>query len=313
MGKIGITLGDPAGIGPEITLRALNVLFRGRGPAGRGLVVIGSRDVLKREVRGYRQELRDWLEENLIDTGPVGRYEWGRVQKNCGQAALRALEVGAELLRQGELAGLVTAPVSKEALRLAGFGFPGQTEFLAARLEVRSYAMLAWSPWFKVVLVTIHTPLAQVARVITAARVQEKIFLLDEFLRQEMRGKKGYSPRIGVFALNPHGDEFTLGEEKRIRQAIRAARDHGVMVDGPFPADALFSHLKAFDGFVAMYHDQAMLPAKILSRGKGVNVTLGLGKIRTSPLHGVAFDIAGRGIASADSMVAAIKLARRLS
>ncbi len=317
MKKVGITLGDPAGIGPEITLRALVTKRMGR----KGLVIIGSREVLEKEARRYQNKpwfsqswcsLRDWLDANVIDIGSTGSYEMGRVQKNCGQAALRALEVGVELLRRDELSGLVTAPVSKEALHLVGFEFPGQTEFLAARLGRKSYAMLAWSPWFKVVLVTIHLPITRVTQMITPARVQEKMHLLDEFLRQEMGGSGVRAPRIAVLALNPHGDEFTLGEEKRIRRAINQARRQGLDVAGPFPADAIFSNRGRFDGFVAMYHDQAMIPAKMLSKGKGVNVTLGLGRVRTSPLHGVAFDIAGRGIASADSMIAAIKLARRL-
>ncbi|MEO0070809.1 MAG: 4-hydroxythreonine-4-phosphate dehydrogenase PdxA [candidate division WOR-3 bacterium] len=296
---VGITMGDPAGIGPEIILKAL------RGTKRKNIVLIGSLAVFEEEKKRLR--INTDLPQ-IIDTGSVGKYQMGRVEKNSGVAALKALELGVTLLKEEKIAALVTAPVAKEALRLAGFSYPGQTELLAARLGVRRYAMLAWSPNFKVVFVTIHLPIAQVSRHITTAAVREKIYLLDKFLRLE--GSR--HPKIAVFALNPHSEEFSLGEEKKIAQAVTWARKQGIIADGPFPADSLFARGKEFDGFVAMYHDQAMIPAKILSKGKGVNVTLGLGKIRTSPLHGVAFDIAGKGIASASSMLAAIKLAQHL-
>ncbi|MGQ9679105.1 MAG: PdxA family dehydrogenase [bacterium] len=304
--RIGITLGDPAGVGPETVLRAL------QKTSHRDILLIGSAEVLACETKRLKIEPPGI---GLEDTGPVGRYRYGLVQKSCGRAAWQALEKGVELLKKGVIGALVTAPVSKEALGLAGFPFPGQTEFLAQRLGVRRYAMLAWSPRFKVIFVTIHMPLEYVASQITAQAVQEKIVLLDEFLRQENRHRffKGWRPRIGVLALNPHGREFSLGEERRIERGVKGARRKGMLASGPFPADAIFAHLDDFDGFVAMYHDQAMIPAKILSRGRGVNVTLGLGKIRTSPLHGVAFDIAGQGLASFTSTLAAIRLARKLA
>lgn len=297
---LGITIGDPAGVGPEITLKALVQL------KWRNVVLIGSKAVLEREAK--RLDL-DFNLEMVIDTGPLGSFDYGQVQKKCGESALAALEVGLKMLKRGEISGLVTAPVSKEALRLVGFKHPGQTEFLAWGLNVKRYAMLAWTPDFKVVFVTIHLPLALVPAQITTKRVLEKIFLLDDFLNLE--GKP--APKIGVFALNPHAEEFSLGEEKRIALAIKRAREKGIDAQGPFPADSIFARLKEFDGFVAMYHDQAMIPAKVLGRGRGVNVTLGLGKVRTSPLHGVAFDIAGKGIADATSMKSAIILAQKLT
>ncbi len=245
----------------------------------------------------------------ILDTGSVGKYRMGFVQKSCGVAALKALEAGISLLKEEKVSALVTAPVSKEALRLAGFSFPGQTELLAFQLGVHRYAMLAWSPRFKVIFVTIHLPLAQVSNFVTPFRVKEKIYLLNQFLKLEGILR----PRIAVFALNPHGEEFSLGEERKIVQAVNQARKRGVIVTGPISADSIFARLADFDGFVAMFHDQAMIPAKLLSQGKGVNVTLGLGKIRTSPLHGVGFDIAGKGVASPSSMISAIKLAQNLT
>ncbi len=298
--KIGITLGDPAGVGPEVVVKALKKI------GTRNYLVIGPDDVFQTEARKQQLALAS---VNLIDTGAVGRYQFGRVQKNCGAAAFAALRQGVALLQEGEIAALVTAPVSKAALRLAGFSWPGQTEFLAAMLGCRRFAMLAWTPRFKVIFVTIHLPIARVPLAITTAGVREKIVLLHRFLQQE--GKR--QPRIGVFALNPHGEEFSLGEEKKIARALRQAGRQRIRVSGPLPADTVFAHLDEFDGFVAMFHDQAMIPAKLIAGGAGVNVTLGLPRIRTSPLHGVAFDIAGRGVASARSMIAALQLARRIT
>jgi len=311
---LGITVGDPAGIGPEIVLKALERMPRLRPR------IIGPRDVFERE----QKRLRTDIDLNLVDDsveGP-GRYEYGKPQALCGSTALLALEMGAYRLLKGHIGALVTAPVSKEALRMAGFRWPGQTEFLAERLGSKRHAMLAWTLKFKVVFVTIHEPLARVGRHITAAAVAEKAELLDRFLRDTGVTR----PRICVMALNPHGAEFSLGEEERISVGVARARKAGINAVGPVPADAALSALShvrrssfvlcpsdlPFDGYVAMYHDQAMIPAKLLGRDQGVNLTLGLGHIRTSPLHGVAFDIAGRGIASPGSTLAAIRLARRL-
>lgn len=296
---IGITLGDPAGIGPEITLKALARL------RPRAALLIGSASVIECESRRLGLDLPPGVA--VHDTGAVGRSRRGRDQANCGAAALAALERGVELLRRREVSALATAPVSKTALRLAGFRWPGQTEFLAERLGARSAAMLAWTRRFKAVFVTIHRPLAEVGRFITAAAVAEKAALIDAFLRAEL----GRRPRIAAMALNPHGAEFSRGEEDCIAAGVLLARRLGTDAHGPFPADALAARLADYDGFVAMYHDQAMIPAKLL--GPGVNVTLGLGAVRTAPLHGTAFDIAGRDIADPAAMTAAIRLARRLT
>jgi len=311
---LGITCGDPAGIGPEIILKALE-----RNPRLRPRI-IGPRSVFERE----QKRLGTHADLNLVDDsveGP-GAYKYGRPQGSCGRTTLLALETGVHCLLEGRVRALVTAPVSKEALRMAGFKWPGQTEFLAERLGAKHHAMLAWTPRFKVVFVTIHEPLAQVSRHITAAAVAQKTWLLCRFLRDAGIRR----PRICVMAFNPHAYEFSLGEEKRIAAGVTLARRAGINAIGPVPADAAIASLPAtrsldlliprspsFDGFVAMYHDQAMIPAKAFGRDRGVNLTLGLGRIRTSPLHGVAFDIAGKGIASPGSMRAAIRLAQRLS
>jgi 4-hydroxythreonine-4-phosphate dehydrogenase len=307
-------MGDPAGIGPEIILKSLSHMPRLR------CRVFGSCGVFEREQKRLGTEVDLSCIEDV--TGQLGVFKMGRVQRNCGAAAFACLETGVRELRENRVSALVTAPVSKEALRMAGFRWPGQTEFLAERLRSKRHAMLAWTPKFKVVFVTIHEPLARVSRHITAAAVAEKTDLLNRFLRDT--GVK--RPRICVMAFNPHASEFSLGEEERIAAGAARARKAGINAVDPIPADAAVAGLSRvrpssfvlcpsdlpFDGFVAMYHDQAMIPAKLLGRDQGVNLTLGLGRIRTSPLHGVAFDIAGQGIASPGSMISAIRLARRL-
>jgi 4-hydroxythreonine-4-phosphate dehydrogenase len=311
---IGITLGDPAGIGPEIVLKALP-RFRDAP-----ILLIGSQTVLEQTAKKLGLRLGPGILRH--DTGEDFEFRFGKVQRKCGVVALNALETAVRLLRQGMLKGIVTAPVSKEALRLAGFEFPGQTEFLACRLGAKRHAMLAYAEGagvrgqgagvggraLRIVFVTIHKPLAEVPKAITAKLVAEKIRLLSDFLKRRERIAR---PRIAVLALNPHGREFTLGEEARIAQGIWVARQVGV--EGPFPADTIGQLLPRYDGFVAMYHDQAMIPAKLLAQGRGVNLTLGLPVVRASPLHGTAFDIAGKGIASPDSVIAAIKVAVRLT
>jgi len=316
-------MGDPAGIGPEIILKSLSHMPRLR------CRVFGSRRVFEQEQKRLGTEVDLSCVEDVA--GKVGAYKTGQAQRNCGAAALACLEAGVSELGVGRVSALVTAPVSKEALRLAGFKWPGQTEFLAERLGSKRHAMLAWTPKLKVVFVTIHEPLARVSRYITAAAVAEKTELLNQFLRDTGVRR----PRICVMAFNPHGAEFSLGEEKRIAAGVARARKAGINAVGPTPADAAVSGLSRvrpssfvlgrggpcrtvrpsdlpFDGYVAMYHDQAMIPAKLLGRDQGVNLTLGLGRVRTSPLHGVAFDIAGQGIASPGSMLSAIRLAQSL-
>ena len=362
---LGIAMGDPAGIGPEVILKAVEESGLAAKRSSGRVRIIGSRGMFEQE----QKRLGTKVDLSIVDdsVAVAGKWQTGRVQKSCGQAALEALEAGCEMLETGRISAFVTAPVSKEALRLAGFSWPGQTEFLADRLGAKRHAMLAWTPLFKAVFVTIHLPLAEVSRHITAEAVYEKTVMLDEFLRREGiegqrdKGIKGripsldplvprsldpsFSPRICVMALNPHGFEFSRGEDERIADGVRRARRAGINAVGPVPADAALAgagmnhrdtetrkpktpgrgdmsvagplgHLTTrplFSGFVAMYHDQAMIPAKLLGRDLGVNVTLGLPYVRTSPLHGTAFDIAGKGIARPGSMLSAICLALHLA
>jgi 4-hydroxy-L-threonine phosphate dehydrogenase PdxA len=205
-------MGDPAGIGPEIILKSLAHIPRLR------CRVFGSRGVFELEQKRLGTEVDLSCVEDVA--GRLGAFKMGRVQRNCGAAALACLEVGVTELRENHVSALVTAPVSKEALRMAGFRWPGQTEFLAERLGSKRQAMLAWTPKFKAVFVTIHEPLARVSRYITAAAVAEKTELLNCFLSDTGVTR----PRICVMAFNPHAAEFSLGEEERIAVGIARAR-----------------------------------------------------------------------------------------
>ena len=264
--RIGITLGDVAGIGPEIVAKAL---------ASRQLDRHFDYEIIGNARTKRRRDAYDWL------------------------------VTGARRCLAGELAALVTAPVSKELVR----PFPGQTELLADVAGTKKFAMMLVGGPLRVALVTIHEPLARVPRLITGRRIREVIELSEDFCRR--LGIR--HPRIGVAGLNPHaGEGGLLGDEERriITPAIKRTR-----ATGPWPADTLFhkAYRGEFDAVVAMYHDQGLAPLKMIAFDTGVNLTLGLPFIRSSPDHGTAPDIAGKGIAKPDSMIAAINLAARLA
>lgn len=300
---IGITLGDPTGIGPEITLKALTKI---RNPQNK-IRIIGSYSILDDIKRKMKIKLN--LEPLVYDVIPRFKYQFGKTNKRCGMAALQALDIAIDLLKVGKINGIVTAPICKESLCLAGFRYPGHTEFLADEFKVKKYAMLAYSPHLKITFVTIHKPLKEVTKYISTEKVLEKIILLNNFLKKALSIKR---PALGVLSLNPHSFEFSAGEEEKIAKAINKANQLGIKAIGPFPADTINELMNKYDGLVAMYHDQGMIPMKLLARDQGVNVTLGLPYPRTSPLHGCAFDIAGKSIANPSSMQKAIKLCLKL-
>jgi 4-phospho-D-threonate 3-dehydrogenase / 4-phospho-D-erythronate 3-dehydrogenase len=300
---IGITMGDPSGIGPEVTLKAISQL--GRGLTGR-IVVIGNSLVLSR--------LRDFQRRNfdLVDLDNVTRadFAYGKISPIFGNASIAYLDQALELLREGRISGLVTAPVSKEAINLTGRKFSGHTEYLANKTKTRKFAMMFVADKLKITLVTRHIPLKQVCAKINAGNIQDAISLTVDFL------KKYYHishPRIAVCGLNPHaGEGGLLGKEEEmvIKPAIEKAKRYSRFIFGPFAGDTIFLKAAAggYDAVIAMYHDQGMIPLKVLAFNSGVNVTIGLPFIRTSPCHGTAFDIAGKNKADASSMLSAIKL-----
>lgn len=318
-------MGDPAGIGPEVVLKAVaeEEIRRICVP-----VIIGDAQLLAHNARtldlqcGYdivRQgepipdNLTDPLIYHLDNIG--GFVEPGIESGVAGKAAAGYIEAAVDLCAAGSIDAIATAPINKRALFLGGYSFPGHTEFLAHLTGTEEYAMAFVAANLRIVLISTHVPLAVAIRMVERDRLVKVINLTHrELLRWGIE-----RPRIAVAALNPHGAEgglFGVEEASEILPAIEACRnDDEVNVQGPFSADTVFLRASRgeFDAVVACYHDQAMIPVKCLSFGEAVNVTLGLPFIRTSVDHGTAFDIAGKGLAEHSSMVAAIKLAADLS
>lgn len=304
MVRLGVTLGDPAGIGPEITLAALLTLPAERR---RQLVVYGDHGPLERAAAALGVALPA-LEVHAIDVGE--HVQPGQPSERSGAASVAYLEAALEAVRTGALQGLVTAPISKTWAKRAGFEFPGHTELLAARLGAPHVAMMFAGERLRVVLATIHVPLAEVPRLLTVASLTATTGLFATALRRDFGLP---TPRIGVVGLNPHaGEGGLLGtEELEVIGPAVAAGAEGAIITGPLVPDAAFREAAfgGYDGLVAMYHDQGLIPIKLLEFEDAVNVTLGLPVVRTSPDHGTAFDIAGKAIARPRSMQRALELA----
>ena len=280
MPVIGITLGDPAGIGPEIVTAAL---ASGKLDARFEYRVIGE----------------------TADARP------GEPTPATARAALAALEESARLLRTGGIAAVVTGPVHKARMQAEGFAYPGQTEFFAARAGVQNFAMCLTGGSLTVALVTAHVPLREVAGLLSASEIIRVGELLAAFLTTRL----GREPRIAVAGLNPHaGESGALGHEEITIIAAALAHLPPPIFAGPFSPDTVFNRAVAgeFDGVLCMYHDQGLIPLKLHAFDSGVNVTLGLPFPRTSPDHGTAFELAGKNLARPDSMIAAIRLAAEL-
>ncbi|MDP6619591.1 MAG: 4-hydroxythreonine-4-phosphate dehydrogenase PdxA [Nitrospinota bacterium] len=315
---IALTPGDPAGIGPEIVLRAASDPALARVCE---LIILGNRRILERAARTLNgppaRGVRDRLTGlHVQEAGRSGgrKFEWGDLSAAAGRFSYECVEAGVRLVRSGRADALVTAPISKRAWELAGIPHPGHTEALAELTGAEEFAMTFFAGKLRVALVTAHLPVRRVAPAIRRRAVGRTIRVLDRWLRQ---GEGRRRPRIAVTGLNPHaGEGGRLGaeEEKEIAPAIADARGEGILAEGPFPADALFARKAGgWDGVVTMYHDQGLIAAKLLGRGRAVNVTLGLPLIRTSPDHGTAFDIAGQGKADPRGLIEAVRLAARLA
>ena len=328
---IGITMGDPLGIGPEVVVKALaDASLR----AAARFVVYGDNELMLAAAEKARihptwfratvDHARDGAmvlgDFTVIDYGVAATLGADREPSKSGGLASKTFveDAIADAMRAPgdprRLDAVVTAPISKESWTLAGFRWPGHTELFAARTKARRQAMAFISPRLKVVLATTHVPLMEIRNLLTIGRVHEPITLGHEICQQLGIAK----PRIAVCGLNPHaGENGLFGDEeiRVIRPAIDMAKATGIDVHGPFPGDTIFIDAAAgkWDLVVAMYHDQGLIPVKLLGWDKAVNVTLGLPIVRTSPDHGTAFAIAGRNQASEGSMKSAIELAVRLA
>jgi len=326
--KIGITMGDPAGVGPETIVKTVTQLeinkprpcAQGRdksSPYTQGLdklgkiLVIGDRWVFNKVLR--RTSHVSGIEFIDLKNVPRRNFSFGKVKKEYGQAAIGYLKKAVELIKRRQIDCLVTAPISKEAINLAGYKYNGHTEFLAKAFNKKKQdlVMMLLNKYIKISLVTRHLALGKVSSALDEKAIYKTILITYKALLDYFAIKH---PRICVAALNPHaGEGGLLGKEeiKMIVPAVKRARRLMKNLAGPLPADSAFSAAKQgqFDAVVAMYHDQALIPLKILDFASGVNLTLGLGFVRTSPLHGTGFDIAGKNIASNASLVAALKTA----
>jgi 4-hydroxythreonine-4-phosphate dehydrogenase len=291
---LAITMGDPLGIGAEIILKSLPKF----------------RDWISFKVFGDPDLLRSLPPGELIPVAlPSVEERW--TPKTAGRASVAYLDAFMKEYERGAFRALVTAPISKSHVNLAGFPFPGHTEYLAARTGSSRYTMMMAAPEFKVTLVTIHEPLAKVAAALSVEKIVETIETTFLALKERFGMEH---PRLAVCGLNPHaGEGGILGDEeiKIILPAIEAARRKGYVCSGPAVPDAVFHEIREgkWDAVVCMYHDQGLIPFKMLHFKDGVNVTLGLPLLRTSPDHGTAFDIAGKGVADSSSMEAAIRMA----
>jgi 4-hydroxythreonine-4-phosphate dehydrogenase len=326
--RLAITMGDPAGIGPEVVLKAItSPALAGRVEPilvgdlavwqetarrlGLGGLVLGTapREVGRlREPRALRVVATSTVPARYrvpgVPAGPAAA-------KACGAAAFAAILEAVRLVQAGDAAGVVTAPISKANVVAAGHDFPGHTELLAALAGGVPVRMMMAGPRLRVVLVTTHVRLAEVPRCVTRDAVLETITITDRGLRERFGVA---APRIAVTGLNPHaGEQGVFGDEesRTILPAVRAARRRGITVTEPLAADGLFAQAAdgAYDAIVCMYHDQGLAPFKLLHFADGVNVTLGLPFVRTSPDHGTAFGIAGTGRADPRSMIAALQMA----
>jgi len=319
---VALTMGDANGIGPEIILKCLSDsrLLRMMRP-----VVVGSLEVIEVHARRLGFEAIRFVR---VETGISGKdddriplvdvsgdddvpVEFGCISAAAGMLAMKAVAEAVRMCLSGEADAMVTAPISKKAISLGGYSEPGHTEFIASRCGASRFTMMMVADRLRIALVTGHVPIWDVPKRINQAEILKQLSVLDATMKADFGLDR---PRIAVLALNPHaGEEGILGKEEMntITPALEKAKDEGIQAVGPFPADGFFgasTYLK-FDAVLAMYHDQGLVPFKTLAFDSGVNFTAGLPIVRTSPDHGTAYDIAGQGKASPDSMRSAIYLA----
>ena len=321
---IALTMGDPAGVGPEIIVKAFQddtLSLQAR------VVVIGDSKWLKSTAKEYAPE---------ISIHAIGRPDESRYQKctidvidlenvpegiavgqpsiEAGQASYEAIKTAVDLAVKGEVSAITTAPINKQSLNLAGHSFPGHTELLADLTKSKESLLMMTGNSMRVVLVTTHVPLEMIKLLLTTEKISNTIRMTNEWLKKHVAN----IPSIAVTGLNPHcGDGGIFGEEETelILPALKKVQAEGIQASGPFPADALFGRTNwpNYDAVVCMYHDQGMIPIKMDSKGQGVNITLGLPILRTSVDHGTAFDIVGKGEACPENLKIALRMAVKLT
>jgi 4-hydroxythreonine-4-phosphate dehydrogenase len=319
---IGITMGDPAGVGPELIVK----LLKNKSFDFSKFIFFGSSKVLEYEFRKYNLRIPiknfstigsvDTSKEFIVNFEPKKfdfNFEIGKINPNCGRLAYEAILNAIEFANRGLVKAIVTCPINKESLKLASVELIGHTEILSKKSKSNDVFMLMVNDELKVILCTIHVPLLK-----AVLSLDEKLVLKTIIAANKACYNFGIqSPRIGVAGLNPHaGENGTMGDEEQIfiKPAIQEAINSGLNVSGPISPDIIFSMAreKKFDIVVSLYHDQGLIPFKYFGVGNGVNITIGLPFVRTSPDHGTAFDIAGKGIANPNSFFKAIRYAEKM-
>jgi len=321
--RLGITMGCPVGIGPEIILKA----FYRKKDFIENSIVIGDLNILNETNKqlGLKLEITPIEDTNHFVPGKINilpvtnlninELTLGKPDKTTGEASYRYIRKAIDLALSQEISAIVTAPISKIGLKYAGIDFPGHTEILAHFSNTKKYAMMLAGKKLKVVLVTIHCALKDVPNLISKEKIVELLELINQSFKQDLGIK---SPRIAVCGLNPHaGEDAMFGREEIdiIKPAIEKAKEKGIKAQGPFPPDTIFYRAVKgeFDVVLCQYHDQGLIPLKLLHFRDGVNVTLGLPFIRTSVDHGTAYDISGKNLADPTSLIEAIYMARNMA
>ena len=322
---IGITMGDPSGIGPEIILKS----FEKSTIRNCKIIVIGDYNIMQsmynilkiksfklHKIPDIHECLFDKFVLNILDLQLINMDDFrpGIIQSASGKTAFEAIRKAVELAKNKEIDTIVTAPLNKEALHLAGFKYPGHTEILADLTDTKDYAMLLYDKKLSVIHISTHISLLEAITGLKRERIEKVIELANVIMKRLLIGE----PRIAVAGINPHAGENGLFGNEEIREiipAIKKMKENGINVEGPCPPDTVF--LQAIKGkydiVVAMYHDQGHIPLKLIGFNSGVNITVGLPFVRTSVDHGTAFEIAWQGKANENSMMEAIKLAEKLS
>ncbi len=326
---IAVTMGDPAGIGPEVIAKALCGMALHEVC---NIIVIGDLEVMRAHATRFApqqevipiQKVSEAIFQhdhcNILHLGEdesrreVPRFQPGVLSARAADTALKSIEIAAKLALRGEIDAIVTAPINKEAMKGIGFDFPGHTEFFAKAANTHDFGMMMAGRGMKIMLASIHLPLADAIAQLNTDDLFRIIRLTDKVLKLDF-GR--VHPKIAVAGLNPHaGERGIFGQEEKsiVRPAVEKAQAAGLNVSGPYPADTLFYklHQGQFDAAVALYHDQALIPIKLLAFGDAVNITAGLPFIRTSVDHGTAFDIAGQGIADPGSLKEALRCAAEM-
>lgn len=319
--KIAITVGDINGIGPEVALRSMikkSVVSKCQPFLLAPIKIVKLYSELLK-IRFHIMQNEDDFDKRVLNIYPLKNFKnfeinLGKPTKISGKIAGESIELAVELCLNSKADAICTAPVSKKALNLAGFNFPGQTEMIAKLSNSKQYLMMFISDKIKLALATIHIPLHEVSKVLSKKLLKEKLKILISSLKFDFAIS---SPSIAILGLNPHaGEDGLLGDEEKkiIKPVIYEFLKKGISIDGPFPADGFFGEggYKNYDAVLSMYHDQGLIPVKILDFYSSVNFSAGLNLIRTSPDHGTAYDIAGKLIANEKSMESAIILSAKI-